>query len=66
MLTVTFFGRFSVCFSSVFTAQIFLREKQTKNKMKNSQKTAKKRYCEPPPPEILEKQLKNKFQMSSA
>jgi hypothetical protein len=46
--------------------QIFLREKKTKNKMKNSQKTAKKRYREPPPPGILEKQLKNKFQMSSA
>jgi hypothetical protein len=44
MLTVTFFGRFSVCFSSVFTANsnIFAGktdEKQNEKQSKNSQKT---------------------------
>ena len=55
---------FSVGFSAVFTtnSNIFA----VKTNKKQNEKQTKNGYREPPPPRILEKQLKNKFHMSLA
>jgi len=64
MLTVTFFGCFSVCFSSVFTANS--KNFMAKTDEKRNEKQMKNGYREPLPPRILEKQLKNKIHMCLA
>ena len=64
MLTVTFFGCFLVCFSAVFTANSNIFAAKTDEK--RNEKQMKNGYHEPLPPGILEKQQKNKINVSSA
>ena len=68
MLTVMFFGCFfgcfSVCFLSVFTANS--KNFMAKTDEKRNEKQMKNGYHEPPPPGILEKQLKNEIHMCLA
>ena len=63
-MLVAFFSCFSVCFSAVFTTNLNIFAVKTDEKQ--NEKQAKNSYCEPPPPRILEKLLKNNFQMSPA
>ena len=55
-----FFSCFFSLFFSLFFSCFYCPEEQ------RSEKQTKNGFCEPPPPRILEKQLKNKFHLSLA